>query len=100
MGDSNPPPRTFMQSYSVSYQRGLNGPSGTLASGGDTNQPASMFAGANVRTPAVTFQSLLGDQTACSFAINLNIYCKHTNGFGHISDYDVHQEAAVAIEIA
>lgn len=100
MGDSNPPPRTFMQSYSVSYQRGLNGPSGTLASGGDTNQPASMFAGANVRTPAMTFQSLLGDQTACSFAINLNIYCKHTNGFGHISDYDVPLKAAVAIEIA
>jgi hypothetical protein len=71
----------------------------TLDSGGDTNQPASMFAGANVKTPGVTFQSLLGDQTACSFAINLDISCKHTNGFGHITDYDVHQEAAVAIEI-
>ncbi|MGZ4853717.1 MAG: hypothetical protein ACXVKH_00740 [Candidatus Angelobacter sp.] len=100
MGDSNPPPRTFMQSYSVTYHRGLNGPSGTLDSGGDTNQPSGMFGGPNVKTPAATFHSLLGDQTACSFAINLDVSCKHTNGFGHIYDYDVHQEAAVAIEIA
>ncbi|HWF03268.1 MAG TPA: hypothetical protein VHA06_06250 [Candidatus Angelobacter sp.] len=99
MGDSNPPSRTFMESYSVTYQQGLNGPSGTLVSGGDINEPASMFGGSNVKTPAVTFQSLLGDQTACSFAINLKIAAKHTNGSRRLSEYDVPVEAAVAIEI-
>jgi len=94
-----PPPRTFMSGYSLTWHKGLNGPSGILETGGDVNQPSTLLAGANAKTPAQTFAQLLGTSTACSFAVNLDVICKHTNGSGHIYEYDVHQEAAFALSI-
>jgi len=101
-----------MQSYSLSWEEGLNGPTGILCSvppgppppcnAGDVNQPLTLATGPNVKTLPVTFASLLGETPApqaCAFTINLDVECKHTNGSGHITGYDVHREAAVAISI-
>jgi len=105
MGDPSPdpiPPRTFMNNYSLTWTEGLGGPSGTLDSGGDVNQPATMFSGPNVKTPAVSFASLLGPPPApqaCAFTVNLGVICKHTDGSSHIYAYDLYTEASFAISI-
>jgi hypothetical protein len=114
MGDASPnpiPPATFMQDYSITWSEGLGGPTGTLCSvppspppctAGDVNQPATMLTGSNVKTLPVTFASLLGPPPApqaCAFTVNLDVYCKHTNGSSHIYAYDSYHEASFAIAI-
>jgi hypothetical protein len=91
------PSRTFMSSFSLDWEEGLNGPSGVLDSGGDVDQPASRDAGSPETSPGVSFNTLLGTQTACAFAITLHVYCKHTNGIGRLSGYDVEVNSAVAL---
>jgi len=107
-GDPVPPPQTFMDSFYLSYLRGLNGPTMTFESG-NTNQPPWLLADGNAESTALTFASMLcappallncGDPgSKCSFAVKLAVYCKHTNGSGRLSEYDRHDEAAFALEI-
>jgi len=119
MCDASPSPRptrTFMSSFGLSWQEGLGGTSGTLASGGDTNWGTGCtLSVANAapttppmtappfNVPKVTFGEMLGTDgmghplTACSFSINLGVYPKHTNGFGTISGYEAFSVAAVAL---
>jgi hypothetical protein len=99
-GDASPAPhptRTFMASFSLDWEEGLNGPSGVLDSGLDVDKPATRNAGSPATSPGVSFNTLLGSQTACAFAITLHVYCKHTNGSGHLTQYDVEIPSAVAL---
>jgi hypothetical protein len=109
MCDSSPSPvptDSFMNSYSLTWQEGLGGTSGTLASGGDANwcnDCSVSVANAKPSPGTVTFGEMLGTDkfgnplTACSFAITLNVYAKHTNGVVTISAYDAWSVAAVAL---
>jgi len=92
------PSSTFMASYSMTWQEGLGGSSGTLDSGGDINNPNSCPAGsADAVTPGTTFATMLAGQTACAFAITLTVAPKHTNGFGTVGASS--WNAAVALSI-
>ena len=106
LSDPNPPnptpPSTFMSSFSLGWERGLNGPSGTLDSG-TTDEPSTRALGAPEESPAANglLSTLLpaGGPTACSFAITLNVVSKHTDGSGHFDDLDASQVAAVALSV-
>ena len=109
------PTRSFMSSFDLTWQEGLAGTSGTLASGGDTNWSNGCTVGvANAYStaappppytaPTVTFGEMLGTDpvthlplTACSFAITLGVYPKHTNGGGTIWGYESIKVAALAL---
>lgn len=100
-GDAIPAPQTFMDYFELWWHRGLNGPT-VLLQTGDTNQPATLLGGPSAESTTVTFGTLLGTSTVgakCTFAINLNVYAKHTDGIRRISEYDRYDEAAFAIEI-
>lgn len=120
MCDQSPSPipaTTFISSYSVTWEKGLNGGTGTLVAADEVsvpkaicppllNAPATCPAGNNyVSTSAAdnpvaagnTFGNLLGTDTFCAFAIALTVQPKHTNGFGTLSP--VVQTAAVALSI-
>jgi hypothetical protein len=88
-GPSPVPTNTFMASYEVSWEEGLAGPSGVLGSGADINQPNPAFptcpvAAPDAVTPGTSFTTLLGGETACSFAITLTVTAKHTTGSGPV----------------
>ncbi|HZP46171.1 MAG TPA: hypothetical protein VFB15_11015 [Candidatus Binataceae bacterium] len=105
LSDPNPPnptpPSTFMSSYILWWERGLNGGSGTLDSGGDLDNPATRASGPPAESPAGNglLKNLLpdGGPQACSFAIELDVYSKHTDGTYHYDDLDRHVLAAVAL---
>jgi len=114
MCDASPSPqpsRSFMSSFGLSWQEGLAGTSGTLASGGDTDWGTGCtISVGNARStatgpltpppfyvPAVTFGEMLGTQTTCSFALTLGVYPKHTNGSGTIWSYESITTAALAL---
>ncbi len=108
LGDPNPPnplpPATFMSSFGLSWERGLNGGSGTLDSGGDTDMPLTRAAGPPQLSPAANgkLSNLLpaGGPTICSFAITLNVYSKNTNGSGNeFSDLDASDVAALTLSV-
>ena len=108
LSDPNPPhpPTTFMSSFDLSWERGLNGGSGTLASGGDTDQPSTRAAGPPAESPASAglLSTLLpaGGPSTCSFAITLDAYSKHTDGsnsgFGDLNA--VPQVAALTLSVS
>ena len=116
--DSPKPSKSFMADFALSWQEGLAGTSGTLASGDDTNWGIGCTVGvANAistatppvatppfNVPTVTFGEMLGTDpvthkplTACSFAITLGVYPKHTNGSGTIWGYESIKVAALAL---
>jgi len=88
---------SFMYSHSISWQRGLNGPVGTLApavsattDAGETGPPA--------QSGSASFNAMLGPNTRCTFSVHLAVYAKHWNGGGRISGYDYHESASFALE--
>jgi len=114
------PSNSFMSSFSVSWQEGLGGTSGSLASGGDTNWGSQCTlsianavstatppsASPPFTVPVVTFGAMLGEDstttpptplTSCSFAITLSALPKHTNGGGTVLAYEANDVAAVAL---
>jgi hypothetical protein len=92
------PSRSFMEQYSMGWQEGLGGSSGTLDSGGDINNPNSCPNGsADAVTPGTQFGTMLAGQTACAFAITLSVWPKHTNGFGTVGASS--WNAAVALSV-
>lgn len=113
LSDPNPPnplpPSTFMSSYLLWWERGLGGGTGTLDPDPSlppppppfSDQPPTRAGGAPERSPASTglLSTLLpdGGPTACSFAITLDVYSKHTDGTYHFDDLDKHVVAAVAL---
>jgi len=116
-GPASPvPSASFMSSFDIAWQEGLGGTNGLLAQGTDTNwtQPngcsvslANAVSTAAPPTPTsaftvpnVTFGEMLGSETTCSFALNLDVYAKHTNGYGALSQFDYSATAALALSDA
>jgi len=103
------PPTSFMESYNLTWERGLNGPSGTFDSGGDIDVGSPLTPAppqAPQQSPAANglLSNLLGPPptpppTACSFAIDLYVTSKHTDGSSHFDDLDFEVLAAVALSI-
>jgi hypothetical protein len=94
-GDSN----SFMLSYSIIWQRGLNGPIGTLGPALPNNHTDVGEIGPAVSSDTQTFSSMLGGQSKCTFSVTLHVYAKHFTGSGRIQAYDYHETAAFALEI-
>lgn len=96
-GDDN----SFMWKYGISWQRGLNGPTGTLgpAPSGGTDHTDVGTSGP-VTSGSETFANLLGPRTKCTFSVTLRVYAKHFTGSSRISGYDYHETASFALEIA
>ena len=101
-GDTN----SFMRAYSLTWQRGLNGPSGTVEAG-----TADKGELAVAESNALAFSYLLGPfpnpspppllfpaQTRCTFSIHLHVDAKHHNGGSFIDAYDYHETASFALE--
>ena len=99
---------SFMRGYSLTWQRGLNGPSGTVETG-----TADKGELAVAESNALAFSYLLGPfppppappppivypaQTRCTFSIHLHVDAKHHNGGSFIDAYDYHETAAFALE--
>ena len=81
-----PPSETFLWWYNMTWEKGLNGGSGTLVSASEVNAPAICpEPGTTSAVATSTFGTLLGSDTACSFALTLTLQPKHTNGFGTLS---------------
>ena len=96
-GDTN----SFMAGYAISWQRGLNGPGGTIETG-----TADQGEIATEASNALAFSTLLGAfppthpaRTRCTFSVHLHVDAKHTNGGGFIDAYDYHETASFALEI-
>lgn len=96
------PTNTFMMSYSLRWQRGLNGPSGSFASGtADVGEPPALPHPSN----SLTIGQLLGpwpgfptSHTRCTFAVYLHVRAKHFTGSSRIDGYDYHEQASFALE--
>jgi hypothetical protein len=88
--------QSFMWYYTIWYHRGLNGPNVTTDTDG-VNAPLSMLGGGAATSTAQSFGSMLGTHQKCTFALNLRVYGKHTNGFGSV-DLGASDQAAFALE--
>jgi hypothetical protein len=93
---------SFMAGYSLSWQRGLNGPSGLIETGTADQGEGLLPEPSN----ALSFATLLGAfppthgaHTRCTFSVHLHVDAKHTNGGGFIDNYDYHETASFALEI-
>jgi hypothetical protein len=107
-GVSNPA-NTFMYQYSLTWTRGLNGPSGSFAAGSaDVGEPPAVPAESNV----LDLGYLLGPfgpppphpnhhpaQQKCTFALHLHVAAKHFNGGGRLSGFDYHETASFALSL-
>jgi hypothetical protein len=90
-----------MASYSLTWQRGLNGPSGWFASGtADVGE-----SGVQESNPQ-TISQLLGAypphfpaHTRCTFSVHLHVVAKHFTGSGRIDWYDYHETASFAVSL-
>lgn len=92
---------SFMAGYSLSWQRGLNGPSGSIETG-TADQGEIAVEPSN----QLAFDTLLGAfpplhvaQTRCSFSVHLHVDAKHHNGGAFIDAYDYHETASFALEL-
>jgi hypothetical protein len=114
---NGPSNETFMSSYVIDHNRGLNGPYKTLEIG-YTNMPASLNVGAPQQSAEAGIGGMLNgvpsvseitgcttngtplfeDVRKCTFAVNLHVYAKHTDGSSRILEYDVHRQASFALE--
>ena len=97
LGDTN----SFMASYALTWQRGLNGPSGTIETG-----TADQGELATEASNTLLFSLLLGAfppthsaHNRCTFSVHLHVDAKHTNGGGFIDAYDYDETASFALEI-
>lgn len=100
-GDDN----SFMWRYGISWQRGLNGSTGTLGpapSGGNNHTDVGETGGA-VASGSETFENMLRNglivMRKCTFSVTLHVYAKHFTGSGRIQNYDYQETASFALEI-
>ncbi|HEU5087147.1 MAG TPA: hypothetical protein VFT99_06870, partial [Roseiflexaceae bacterium] len=73
-----------------------NGPNVTTDTSG-VNAPLTRDLGPAATSTAQTFATMLGTHQKCTFALNLRVYAKHTNGAGSI-DLGAIDQAAFALE--
>jgi hypothetical protein len=99
--DSTLPPETFMYYYTLWWHRGLNGPNATIETGG-ANKPSNSIADPPAESNSQKFANMLDSSAVgakCTFAVNLWVYAKHTNGSRRLHEYDRYDQAAFALEI-
>jgi hypothetical protein len=91
----------FILQHNLWWRRGLGGPTGDLSPAAPSPRydnvgkpPASPGT-----TPTATFLSMLDPETRCSFALNLHVDVKTTNGFGVLTGLDANDQAAFALEM-
>jgi hypothetical protein len=107
------PSASFMSSFGLSWEEGLNGPTGSLAQGEDTNWTNGCVVGVanaySTQSPPsssaftvtpTTFSDMLGTETSCSFALTLGVSPKHTNGYGILAQFENISTTAVALSDA
>ncbi|MBK9946344.1 MAG: hypothetical protein IPP12_04040 [Nitrospira sp.] len=102
-GDDN----SFMWHYDITWQRGLNGNTGTLgpAPSGGTNHTDVGETGGAVTSGSETFETMLTKTPPglvlpkCTFSVTLRVYAKHYTGSSRIQSYDYHETASFALEI-
>jgi hypothetical protein len=92
---------SFMYWHTIGWQRGLNGPTGTLApavspttdagEGGPAAQSGSDSFGAMLNAPP--------PQRRCTFSVQLSVYAKHWNGASRLSGYDYYETASFALDL-
>lgn len=97
LNDSN----SFMWKYDISWQRGLNGATGSLgpAPSGGNNHTDVGESGVAVPSGNATFASMLGGQSKCTFSVTLRVYAKHFTGSDRIDNYDYRETASFALEV-
>ncbi|HVK98606.1 MAG TPA: hypothetical protein VM553_02280, partial [Dongiaceae bacterium] len=96
-GDDN----SFMWRYGITWQRGLNGDTGTLGpapSGGNDHTDVGETGGP-VSSGSETFGNMLDEHTKCTFSVTLRVFAKHFTGGGRIQQYDYQETASFALEI-
>lgn len=95
-GDDN----SFMRRYNITWQRGLNGDTGSLGHApGLTNHTDVGETGLPVSSDTETFATMLGDHAKCPFSVTLHVQAKHFTGRSRIQAYDYWETASFALEI-
>lgn len=92
---------SFMWRYGISWQRGLNGTTGTLGpapTGGNDHTDVGETGGP-VSSDSATFAAMLGANAKCTFSVTLHVYAKHFTGSGRIDGYDYVETASFALEV-
>lgn len=85
----------FIYNHSLWWRRGLGGPTGYLVNGSPDNAGQPPAPEANGTD---TFGNMLGPNNRCSFALNLNVNVKTSNGSGVLSYLNASDQAAFALE--
>ncbi len=100
------PQEMFLLSYALTCYRGLEGAvhnPPTIVNGqlpvADASANAGMPPAAAALTTGVPFSALLGSHTKCSFAVNLTMSLKTTNGAGFLHQGGLRDTVAFALEI-
>lgn len=93
------PVEAFQLSHGITWFRGINGASGSIPVAHPFDNEGSPPA-TGALSNAVTFATLLGPHTKCSFAIHLNMALKTFNGSNSLFPNSVREVAAFALEIA
>jgi hypothetical protein len=88
------PEPMFLLNHSLWWQRGLGGPTGYLVASDPNNVGPALGV-----SPAASFSTMLGSEPKCSFALNLYVNVKTTNGIGTLDSLDAWDNAAFALEI-
>jgi hypothetical protein len=88
---------SFMYYHAISWQRGLNGPTGSLAPAVSATTDAGE-GGPPAQSGSESFVNMLGMHTKCTFSVHLAVHAKHWNGGSRISGYDYHETASFALE--
>ncbi|MBU0507312.1 hypothetical protein KKH27_00555 [bacterium] len=92
------PPETFMWYYYLWCKRGLNGVEIPIEQN-TRNKPTTADLSLPVpESNTRSFGVMLGGEPKCTFAVNLWVYAKHTNGFHRIDAYDYYEQASFALE--
>jgi hypothetical protein len=96
-GDTN----SFMRAYSITWQRGLNGPTGTIETG-TADQGELAVEPSNTLDIAFLLGAsppLHPAHTRCTFSVHLHVDAKHHNGGSFIDAYDYRETAAFALQL-
>jgi hypothetical protein len=90
----------FILQHNLWWRRGLGGPIGDLSPAAPSPRYDNVGQPPNNpgTTPTATFAAMLGPERRCSFALNLHVDVKTTNGFGILTGLDADDQAAFALE--
>jgi hypothetical protein len=91
----------FILNHVMWWRRGLGGPSGSLLNSDENaGQPPASVAVTDPAAgePPATFANMLGLQMKCSFALNLHVNVKTTDGEGILTYLNADDQAAFALE--